>query len=131
GGAGILAEDFDGQLDIFGAGDVAGFKLFDEGDLHAADEPDLSGPGLQRGGGADQEGSLLLLEEQADHVGLIPDKPVDDRELDVREILGHTGDAVGEEEPDPEDQIVLLPGQQPQELLPVLPTGGGFEVTAL
>ena len=86
GRAEVLDVDLDVRGDRLGALHVAGLELLDQRHLDAADEADLAGLGLQRGGGADQERALLLGEDQRRDVGQLDRAVVDDRELRLRDL---------------------------------------------
>ena len=74
--------DDDVGVDGLGPGGEAGLELLDQFGLHAADEADVVGLGLERRGGADEERALLLGEHQGGDVRLVDDR-VDDREVGV------------------------------------------------
>src|SRR3990170_7523338 len=130
-GSGVVAEYLSLAVTVLDPGDVARLERLDERDLHTAHEADLVGLGLQAGRATDQEGPFILLKQQADHVGLVGNEAVHDGELHAPEVLGRTRDAVREEEPDTEEQVRLLPGEQAQQFLAVLAAGGGLKFLGL
>jgi hypothetical protein len=105
------------RVHVHGSGIEAAVELVDQGDVHAADEAHLAALVHQPGDGPDQEGAFVLGEGQAgDVAGLseVRNKSVDDGEVQVREVRGHLGDRVREQEAHADDQVVAVFGHGPQ-----------------
>ena len=103
----VLDLDLDVRLDGLRARDVASLELLDEGRLDAADEADGVALRLEGSRGTDEEGALVLgerdlLDVRTSGVGR---RIVDDRELDVRVVLGDLADRLGVGEADGDDVV--------------------------
>ena len=93
-------------------------------DLDAADRPDgvlLLGARVvllqDARNRPDERTGLLLLEQQADDVGVlevgslrVSSDAVDDREVDIREVAGHRADRLRHEESDADNEVVASGG---------------------
>src|SRR3954454_23132925 len=118
GGRDVLDVDGDVRLHGLGGGPVAAVELLDQRVLLTADEADVVGRGLQRGGDTGQEGALVLREPQSGDVSGpqrlavgVQRAGVDDRELGVGVLLGHVADHVAVGEAHRDDRVVALVGQ--------------------
>src|SRR5258705_5589932 len=120
--AGHVLEDFDLRVDVLRAFFVAEREAADQRDVHAADEADLAGLRCHRCGHADQERSLVLLEDDRRHVGQVDDG-VHDREFHVRELLGDLLQAARLGEADADDDLGA-PARHVAERLLALGLGG-------
>src|SRR5919112_3106484 len=113
----VLRLDLDARVDLLRARDVAGLELGDQRGLHTADEADVGLLRGQRGRRTDEEGALVLGEDQVGDVRGLGGAVVDDRELDLRELLGHLGERVRVREADGDDRAVPGLRQRPQAVL--------------
>src|SRR5882757_1292130 len=96
------------------AGLVAGLELLDQRLLHPADEADVVRLRRERRGDPDQEGALVLGEQQALEVRPLDAVVVDQREMDLRELRDHLADGGRIGEADRDDRVVPLPRKQGQ-----------------
>ena len=104
------------RVDLLDARLEAGGERVDDRTLDAAHEADLVGLGLQAGGDADQEGALLGREGEVGDVVTLG-RAVDDRELELRVLLGDLGHHRGVDEADRDDRVVARVGERAQPLL--------------
>src|SRR6478735_1850127 len=130
----VLDLDLDARVDGLHASGVAGLELLGEVTVRAADEADVLGLRLARGGNTDEVGALLLREGQVDEVlellvtGEELAVAVDDREVGVGELGGDLGGGRRVDEPDRDDRVEALVGEGAQALLAlgVVLTRGGL-----
>lgn len=87
----VGAVDLDVGVDLLGTRDVAGLELLDEGNLDATDVADVTGLALQRRGGTDEEGTLVLGEGEVRDVLALGVGRVDQGEVDVRVLRSDLG----------------------------------------
>src|SRR5690606_26728580 len=106
----VLDVDPGVALDRLHAGLEARLELLDQLGLDTADVADVAALGLQRRGDTRQVGALLLGEEEAGHVGGVGGR-VDDRELDLRVLLGGLLDVLAVGEADADDRVVARVGE--------------------
>src|SRR3954447_16265288 len=121
----VAVQELDARIGGLGPRLEARDVVVDRRDLEAADrrhhvlrvQPGETALLLQQAGHVpDEVPGVLLTEQQAlDVLGLLDrlvrDRLVDDRELGVRELLGHLADGLGHQEADRDHEVVLLGGE--------------------
>jgi hypothetical protein len=118
---GVLRDDGAVGAHVADAGAVASLELVDERDVHTAHEADALRAADERGQRADEKGAFLLAELERGEVGRRRDGPaggvegdgeIDAGELDLRILLREQREVVGEDEPDADDEVHPLGGEE-------------------